>query len=139
MTYGRIQGKIALPLLLALLAGLLMAIWLSKPLPSLIALMVSILLWIWFYIRVWRYQPVPEENPARIRTFQIGITLFSLSIITICTIIWFSSVFFNGAVPFALGALLLVITIPSILGMGLMIWRDYRLKREEESESAGHR
>jgi len=139
MTYGRIQGKIFLPLLLALLAELLEAIWLpTTPLRSLTALIVSVPIWIWFYLRVWRYQPVPEENPARIRTVQIAFTLLSLFMITLFTFSWFAVVVFNGVVPFALDALVIVISILSLLGSCLMIWRDSRLQREEESESAEH-
>src|SRR5258708_29136571 len=140
MTYGRIQGKVFLPLLLGLLAGLLEVIWLpTTPLRSLTALMVSVPIWIWFYLRVWRYQPVPEENPARIRTVQIAFTLISLFMITLCTFSWFAVVVFNGVVPFALDALVIVISILSPLGSWLMAWRDIRLQREEEAESAEHR
>jgi hypothetical protein len=142
MTYDHYQGKILLPLLLALLTGLLWVILevigVPGPLPSLLALVASVLLWIWFYLWLWRYQPVPEENPARVRTFQIGMTLLSLAMLSIYTFGWFAVVVFNRTVPFALGALWFGILIPSLLGSVLMIWRDYRLQREEASQRAEH-
>jgi hypothetical protein len=142
MTYGHYQGKILLPFMLTLLTGLLQVIlevnWFPAPLPSLLALVASVLLWIWFYLWLWRYQPVPEENPARVRTFQIGMTLLSLAILSLCTFSWFVGVVFNRTGPFALGALWFGIFIPSLLGCVLMFWRDYRLRREEASQRAEH-
>jgi hypothetical protein len=126
--------RVILPTLLGALVGLLMWVWVSLAPLNLILLVVFLLIWVWVCISAWTYQPVPEENPARIRIVQMETTFLALGMVFLFVPPWIAVVFFNGVVSFALGALILIIVIPCLFGVGVMIWRDDHLRREEGSQ-----